>query len=145
MKRKYFLIITIVAMIGIILISGCVSQTTPPQEPNQTKEIEIDIDGFKELARNAFCAGDTNSLFIIDNKYVFWHRSSKSCIDASYNLELYGKNKNEILCSLADNIAGPRKGCKNEDLLDFFNIITKNADEPNLGLNSSHSVNKIEI
>ena len=101
----------------------------------ETDETSIELDDFKDIARNAICADITNNLFVIDNEMVFWVVEG-NCPDASYTYTLYGDNPDEIYCKKFDSIAGPQEQCNNEDYQEIFYTIINNLNDDNLGLES---------
>ncbi len=110
----------------------------------ETDETSIELDNFKDMARNATCADITNKLFIIDNKMVFWVVEG-NCPDASYTYTLYGKSPEEIFCKKYDSIAGSQEKCNNDDYQEIFQKITDNFDTNNLGLDENHKVTEVNI
>ncbi|MDQ1254060.1 MAG: hypothetical protein QG646_3280 [Euryarchaeota archaeon] len=106
---------------------------------NQTPE--IDLDQYKELASNAPCADLKNRLFLIDGCTVLWDRGG-NCPDNAYSVTLFGSSVDNILCSLSDSIAGPRKFCNDQNYEDMFETIINNLDDPDLGL-EGHTVESI--
>ena len=86
-------------------------------------DTSIDLDIFKNLAKNSTCSDIANKLFTIDNQIVFW-RKEGSCSDASYSYILFGNNPNEVLCEKFDSIAGPQIVCNNENYKGIFYTIT---------------------
>jgi hypothetical protein len=136
-KIKWILIIAIV----IILISAVSIFILYFYE---TDETSIELDYFKDIARNAICADITNNLFVIDNEMVFWVVEG-NCPDASYTFTLYGNNPDDIYCKKYDSIAGPQEQCNNEDYQEIFQIITDNLDNDNLGLDKNYKVTKVNF
>lgn len=63
-----------------------------------------------------------------------------SCADASYRQVLYGKDGDNVLCSMAETIAGPQKSCPVPGYEAMFDTILANLDRPDLGLGSNYSV-----
>jgi len=108
---------------------------------NQTSE--IDLDQYKELASNAPCADLKNRLFLIDGCTVLWDRVG-NCPDNGYSITLFGSSVDNILCSLSDSIAGPRKSCNDQDYEDMFETIINNLNDPDLGL-EGHIVENIPL
>jgi uncharacterized protein YpmB len=136
-KTKWTIIITI----AIILIAAIIIFILYFYK---TDETSIELDNFKDIARNATCADITNNLFIIDNKMVFWVVEG-NCPDASYTYTLYGKSPDEIYCKKYDSIAGPQEKCNNDDYQEIFQIITDNLDANNLGLDENYKVTEVNI
>jgi len=137
-KTKWIIIIVTIAVILFATI-GIYAMYFFEKE-----EISIELDIFKNLARNATCSDITNELFVIDNQMVFWITEG-NCPDASYVYTLFGSNPNEILCKRYDSIAGPQEKCYKEDFHYIFQIIIDNPNDDNLGLDQNHQVTKIFI
>jgi len=97
---------------------------------------------FVEMARTAACSETKNRLFVIDGKQVFWDHAGR-CADASYEQVLFGNKPETRLCSHGDTIAGPKTYCQDESARALFETIVKNADQPDLGLGSSHKVEQL--
>jgi hypothetical protein len=93
------------------------------------------------MAENAACADLRNQLYVIDDQFVFW-ASEGQCNDAGYAYILYGATPDETLCSLEDSLMGPRSSCQPE-MAALFETIQQNLDDPNLGLDESHTVMEI--
>jgi uncharacterized protein YpmB len=135
-KTKWIIIITIIILIAVVSIFILYFY--------ETDETSIELDNFKDIARNATCSDITNNLFVIDNKMVFWVVEG-NCPDASYTYTLYGNNPDEIYCKKYDSIAGPQEQCNNEDYQEIFQIITDNLDNDNLGLDENYKVTKVNF
>ncbi len=116
--------------------SGSTSNGAPPSRAPANASI------FFEFAKNQACADQQNRFYLIDNQYVF-QDTAGSCADASYARVLYGATPNEILCSEADSIAGPRSNC-DEKFRSLFATITANRNSADLGLGASHSVTPLQ-
>ena len=158
MKEKGFSssLILIVSAIGIILVvtfiyfqmrtKPTISQPTSSLEKElsnePTQERKIELEGFRKLTDKAICAGKRNQLFVIDNKFVFWERAG-NCPDNSYAYTLFGSDEKKELCVSHDSIAGPRKFCQDGDFTNIFETIISNLEKNDLGLGSSHQVQKI--
>lgn len=97
---------------------------------------------FVEMARTAACSETKNRLFVIDGKQVFWDHAGR-CADASYEQVLFGNKPEARLCSYGDTIAGPKTNCQDESARALFETIVKHADQPDLGLGSSHKVEQL--
>ncbi|MFE3845420.1 hypothetical protein ACFL1L_00980 [Thermoplasmatota archaeon] len=110
----------------------------------ETDETSIELDVFRDMAKNASCSDIANKLFVIDNQMVFWIIEG-NCPDASYSYTLFGNNPDEILCKKFDSIAGPQEQCLNDDSQEIFQIIIDNIDADNLGLNTNYKITEIEI
>jgi hypothetical protein len=103
----------------------------------------IDLEPFRELARNADCADTRNRLFLIDQRLVFWTRES-SCSDAAFGHTLYRRTISNVICDLHDSIAGPMGDCHGSGSdTALFDTMLKNLDEPDLGLGAAHSVEPV--
>jgi hypothetical protein len=99
---------------------------------------------FIAIAKGASCANLRNRLFVIDQKHVFWDKAS-SYPDASFSQVLYGNSPQIILCSSADSILGPRTFYNDEDYRALFQIIVKNLNKPDLGLDNRHQVQQLTV
>jgi hypothetical protein len=148
-KRPYLA----AAMLAALALAGCGGgSSTTVAHPQQSPQIavgepngsSVDTAGFIKLAQSATdCADRKNRLWLIDGKQVFWDRAATGCPDMNWSQKLYGANPQAMLCSSADSIAGPQASCANETMRALFDTITKGADAPNLGLDSSHKVEAI--
>ena len=136
-KTKSIIIISIVVILFIIVGIYIIYFY-------ETDESFIELNIFKNMAKNASCADITNKLFVIDNQMVFWSVEG-NCPDASYTYTLYGRNPDEILCKKFDSIAGPQQRCNNKDYQEIFQIIIDNLDADNLGLDNNHKVTEINF
>ncbi len=110
-------------------------------EPNGTAPVAAE---FVAQAQTAPCAEQRNRLFMIDKRMVYWDRAG-NCADSSYARTLYGATPQQILCSAADSIAGPRAFCNDESSRVLFNTIDANRHKADLGLGSGHLVEPIEV
>ncbi|MFO7324404.1 MAG: hypothetical protein DIU62_001690 [Pseudomonadota bacterium] len=94
------------------------------------------------------CADIRNRVLSIQNmlmpqeQYTLLDQAG-SCADASYRLLLYGQEGDQVLCSVADTIAGPQKSCPVESYAQMFDTIIANLDRPDLGLGSAWVVGQI--
>lgn len=105
----------------------------------------LDLEPFRELARNASCADVRNRLFLIDGYLVFWDQESR-CADAAYTYTLYGRTVSRRVCISNDSIAGPQEHCETAGRLsELFHIIVQNLDKPDLGLGTQHTVEPVEF
>ncbi|MFX0198368.1 MAG: hypothetical protein ACFFCW_19795 [Candidatus Hodarchaeota archaeon] len=104
----------------------------------------IDLEPFKELARNADCADISNRLFLIDKKMVFWDRQG-NCPDNRFAQILFRRSPEDELCSRKDSIAGPIVSCKDEEFQELFETIIDNLDQDDLGLGPDHQVEPISF
>lgn len=62
------------------------------------------------------------------------------CADAGYRQVLYGEEGDNVLCSNADSIAGPRKSCAAPAYASMFDTILGNLDKEDLGLGAGYHV-----
>lgn len=108
---------------------------TPPAHP--------ELDPFREEARTASCAEKVNRLFLIDGRFVLWHREG-ACPDASYAVSLFGLTPDEPLCGLHDSIGGPVRFCDEEHAA-LFDWILENHNAPDFTLQPDHTVEPIEF
>lgn len=132
------------ALTLVICLCACGgSGSVTPQEPRKTPA-PIATNEFLNLVKDATCANLKNRLFLIDQKYVMWDKSG-SCADASYAQNLYGSSPQNLLCSHADSIAGPRTTCTDTAVESLFKTIIQNLDKADLGLGSTHQVQMITI
>lgn len=137
MKKSIPLIFAILFVVAAVYVVWMVYGK--PQNKKQGK-----FGDFIKLAKRANCADKTNSLFVIDNKYVFLVREG-DCPDNSYSYTLFGSTFKEELCSTSDSIEGPRTLCKDKSLKPMFETITHNLGASDLGLGASHKVQKILV
>jgi hypothetical protein len=110
-------------------------------EPNGAAPVTAE---FVAQAQAAPCAEQRNRLFMIDKRMVFWDRAG-NCADNGYARTLYGATPQQILCSAADSIAGPRTFCNDESARALFNTIDANRHKADLGLGSGHLVEPIDV
>lgn len=66
-----------------------------------------------------------------------------NCADAGYRQVLFGSEGDNVLCSNADSIAGPRKSCADAGREALFDTILANLDRPDLGLGSGYTVGQV--
>jgi hypothetical protein len=105
----------------------------------------VNLEPFRELARNASCADVRNRLFLIDQRLVFWDRESK-CADAAYAQTLYDRRPGSVLCNVMDSIAGPQRRCNADaPFINMFDTILGHLDAPDLGLGSGHTVTPVNF
>jgi hypothetical protein len=135
MNSKYYLLIIIIVVILFISLIYFIFL-------NGKNEDTIELESFRELARNVVCADLLNNLFLIDNEMVFWMVEG-SCADASYKYTLFGKNPDEVLCREFDTIVGPNRECFNECYIEFFQKIIDNRYNNDLGSGLNNKVTKI--
>ena len=107
----------------------------PPDE-------DLDIEPFIEYAEASDCTGIRNRLFIIDDELVLWDRVG-NCPDNSYEVQLFRKDLDHLLCETYDSIAGPQTYIYDEDYRDLFEHILDNIEDENLGLDDSHLVEEV--
>jgi hypothetical protein len=103
---------------------------------------DLDIEPFIEYAEGADCIDIRNRLFVIDDEVVLWDRVG-SCPDASYEIQLYGEDLDDLLCEIADSIDGPQMDIYDENYRDLFETIIDNIEEDNLGLDDSYLVEDV--
>jgi hypothetical protein len=99
---------------------------------------------YVEMARQAECADIRNRLYVIDQTLVFADRAG-SCADAGYSQTLFGKTIDQVLCVNHDSIAGPMKNCSDPSYQALFDTIITHLDEPDLGLDASHTVQQLPL
>jgi hypothetical protein len=94
------------------------------------------------------CAQTRNRVIAIeeaarpDDRFVLLDQAG-TCADASYRQLLFGDDGDDLLCSNADSIAGPRKSCAVRARAAMFDIILANLDRPDLGLGSAYYVSQV--
>jgi hypothetical protein len=66
-----------------------------------------------------------------------------NCADAGYQQVLFGDTGDDVLCSNADSIAGPRKSCPAAAHEGMFETILANLGKADLGLGSGYDVRQI--
>jgi hypothetical protein len=137
MKKTDWIIIIVAIAVILFAISGIYAIYF-----SETEKVSIELDVFRNMARNSTCTDITNDLFIIDNQMVFW-ATEGNCADASYAYTLFGSHPNEILCRKYDSIAGPQEQCYNIDFQEIFQIIINNLNANNLGLSRNYNVTEI--
>lgn len=108
------------------------------------KSPEIDLDPFKEVARNSECSDVRNRLFLIDRTLVLWD-SRGSCADATYLVRLHSGTIQQVLCEYRDSIAGPVRSCPDPRFREMFDTIFDHLEAPNLGLGPEHHVQEIAL
>jgi len=97
---------------------------------------------FHELAQNASCADNTNRLYVIDDRLVFWTKTGL-CDDGSYAHALFDTSPDQELCSVKDSFVGPLTNCQPE-FETMFATILANLDQSDLGLGAEHQVVLLE-
>jgi hypothetical protein len=121
--------------------AGQVSQSVTTGE---AAPVALAVNDFRAMARAASCTEIRNRLFVIDGKQVLWDHAG-NCADASYGQVLYGAKPDEVLCSYGDTIAGPRTTCPDTASRSLFETIVKNLDKADLGLGSTHKVERLDF
>lgn len=139
---------------GMLILAGCGGGASAPAAmlPVQSPGITVgeptpgsfDTTAHQRLAADAVCAEQSNRLYLIDNKYVFWDRAG-NCADNSYGQTLMGADASVDLCSASDSIAGPMVRCTDDSVRPLFDAIRKNLDAADLGLGSAHTVKKLDV
>ena len=128
----------------IVSLSACGGSANVTSQETVRTPAPIATNDFLSLAKDASCANVKNRLFLIDQKYVLWDKSG-SCADASYSQQLFGNSPQNLICSNADTIAGPRTTCTDPTIESLFKVIIQNLDKADLGLGNSHQVQTIAI
>lgn len=77
-----------------------------------------------------------------DDRVVLLHQAG-NCADAGYQQVLFGSEGDNVLCSNADSIAGPRKSCAAQSRAGMFDTILANLDRPDLGLGTGYTVSQV--
>jgi hypothetical protein len=121
--------------------AGQVSQGVAVGEP---APVALALADFQARARAAACTETRNRLFVIDGTKVLWDHAG-NCADASYEQVLYGAKPDTVLCSHGDTIAGPRTTCPDAASRSLFDTIVQNLDKADLGLGSTHKVERISF
>ena len=129
---------------GALLLAGCGGGSEQAAERQAVDTIAIDTSKFIAQAQDPSCADVRNRLFLIDRQYVFADRAG-SCADAAYSYRLYGKTTDALLCSNEDSIAGPRIACSDATAKALFEVMIKNLGASDLGLGSTHRVEKVDF
>jgi len=127
-----------VLLLAPILLGGCTTGSTNPETPT----VSLEMQPFRELAQNASCADNTNRLYVIDDRLVFWTKTGL-CDDGSYAHVLFGASPDQELCSAKDSFVGPLTSCQPE-FEAMFAAILANLDQPDLGLGAEHQVVLLE-
>lgn len=94
------------------------------------------------MAKASQCADTRNRLFLIDGQLVFWEIAG-SCSDAAFGVRLYGASPDQVLCYYQDSIGGPFRYCRDERYRGAFDTMTRNLDNPDLGLGPGHTVQPV--
>jgi hypothetical protein len=114
-------------------------------EPNGNAGGTVDTAPYVKLAQEAECADEYNRLYVIDKTYVFHARAGR-CADNSYANNLYAVGvADKTVCTQYDSIAGPQIQCSDDKARKLFEVIVKNLDTANLGLDDSHEVKKVDF
>lgn len=121
-----------------LLLGGCTTASASPEPP----AVSLDMQPFLELAQNSSCADNTNRLYVIDDRLVFWTKTGL-CDDGSYAHVLFDTSPDQELCSAKDSFVGPLSNCQPEFEAMFATILA-NLDQPDLGLGAEHQVVLLE-
>lgn len=116
---------------------------TRPSEPGE-QQATLDTAPFVKLAQQAHCTDRYNRLYVIDRTYVFWN-SAGTCDDASFAMRLYKRSADKPVCWHGDSVGGVQTACTDEQESAFFAQLIKHADASNLGLDASHTVEKVDL
>lgn len=114
-----------------------------PSEPGE-QPAKLDTAPFVKLAQEAHCTDRYNRLYVIDRNYVFWN-SAGTCDDASFAMRLYKRSADKPVCWHGDSVGGVQTSCTDEQEGAFFAHLIKHADASNLGLDASHTVEKVDL
>jgi hypothetical protein len=131
----------------LALALGClaiVAVVTGVSSSASEMDIKVELDSFRELARNAPCANIDNRLFLIDEVVLFWTREG-SCYDNWYEHALFGETPEKVMCQLHDSIAGPVYTCNDSTYKGMFWTMVHNLDREDLGLGPNHTVESIHF
>lgn len=133
-----------ISAVGLMsLLSACGGSSNSSKTPG-TSPAPVAANEFLLLAKDTSCANLKNRMYIIDQKQVFWDKAG-NCADASFSQTLYGNTPQNIICSNADSIAGPRNSCNDASQLNLFKTILANLDKADLGLGNAHSVQAMAV
>lgn len=142
-------------LVGALVLAGCgggegsISPTQNQQagvavgEPNGGSISPAVTAEFIKMAQEASCSELKSRLFVIDGKQMFWDRAG-NCPDNSYSQALFGNSTQQVLCSRADSIAGPKTFCADDKSRELFDTIQKNLDKADLGL-VGHKVEQVSF
>jgi hypothetical protein len=102
-----------------------------------------------EMAQeSATCAEIRNRVLLIqdamhpDDRVVLLDQAG-NCADAGGQQVLFGAAGDNVLCSIADSIAGPQKRCPVPSRAAMFDTILANLNQADLGLGSGYYVRQV--
>jgi hypothetical protein len=127
--------------IAIIAVSTLLVLDCGGKDSNGTGN-QISLAPFIQAAKESVCHEIRNRLFLIDQHLVFWDRAG-NCPDNSYAQILYADSPNVILCERHDSIGGEVKTYRDLQYKTLFDTAASNIDQPNLGLDGSHTIQAI--
>jgi hypothetical protein len=133
-------VIILVALVAAAaFVSGCTEESAVVDQSRVVTDTggsnsnqDVDLDAFREMARQSDCDDTRNQLFLIDEEVVFWAREGQ-CADWMYTYRLFGNAPDVTHCRFEDSIAGPQSECSKEHEA-LFSVIMRNLDDPTLGL-----------
>jgi hypothetical protein len=144
-------ITTCAALAASMLLAGCGGGSANITVGHSQQAGEVSTGGgsttpvtadFIKIAQQESCSDIKNRLYLIDGKEVFWDRAG-NCPDNGYTQRLYGANPQTVLCETTDTLAGPKTFCANDSMRALFESIQRGVDQPNLGLDAQHKVERI--
>jgi len=136
MEPRRLVLAVALGCLAIVAVVACASSSASEMD------IKVELDSFRELARNAPCANIDNRLFLIDEVVLFWTREG-SCPDNWYEQALFGQTPEKVICQLHDSIAGPVYTCNDSTYEVIFWTMVHNLDKEDLGLGPNHTVESI--
>ncbi|MBC3880860.1 hypothetical protein H8K35_01920 [Undibacterium sp. LX40W] len=127
------------------ILSGCGGgNTSNLSTPIKSTPAPIETNAFLTIAKDTSCADLQNRLFVIDQQYVLSEKLG-TCSDARYRQTLFGKTPENVVCSNADSIAGPRYNCSDPSAAAIFKQAIEHLDYPDLGLGPNHQIQQIIV
>jgi len=139
MDQKGIAPLSIVAIVAVVAVVAGVGIYVATRGDGSTGTVGIDLENFREMARNETWANIRNQLFVIDNKLVFWIVEGQRP-DAGYGYFLFGNNTENIICSRTDSIGGPQEICNDNNYRDLFHTMINNLNASDFGLGPTHQV-----
>ena len=137
---------------SLLLLAAC-GGSTPPFSGERVAapilSVPLDTAPHLALARIATSCSQTNKLYLIDNKYVFWNLtgicSEGGGSDSSNSYKLMGADPQNLLCETKGHPGNMTRRCSDVGASATMEIIVNNLDDPKLGLGSGHTVAPIEV
>ncbi len=138
MRLRRLLLAAPLVCLAIVTVLACANSTASQMDA------KVELDSFRDMARNAPCANIDNRLFLIDGATIFWTREG-SCPDNWYEQALFGETPEKVMCQLHDSIAGPVYTCNDSTYEAMFWTMVHNLDKEDLGLGPNHTVESIHF